>query len=138
MQGDEQLASTLHVQTLQACAWKNPPQWRPAHAYTNDASGGKRDRHARSQHRYSKMKVLFATLAVSITAHSVRLVQPQLTFEELMRPLVNNALCWARIRCVQGASVIHDYQEMQYYGSLVVDTPSDEITVLYDTGSSNL
>ena len=37
---------------------------------------------ARSQHRYSKMEVLFATLAVSITAHSVKLVQPQLTFGE--------------------------------------------------------
>ena len=45
---------------------------------------------------YSKMKVLFATLAVSITAHSVKLVQPQLTFGELVSPLVNNALCWAR------------------------------------------
>ena len=51
---------------------------------------------ARSQHRSSKMKVLFATLAVSITAHSVKLVQPQLTFGELVKPLVNNALCWAR------------------------------------------
>ena len=51
---------------------------------------------ARSQHQYSKMKVLFATLDVSITSHSVKLLQPQLTFGELMRPLVNNALCWAR------------------------------------------
>ena len=34
--------------------------------------------------------------------------------------------------------VVHDYQEVQYYGSLVVDTPSDEMNVLYDTGSSNL
>ena len=51
---------------------------------------------ARSQHRYSKMKVLFATLAVSITVHSVKLVKPQLTFDELVKPLVSNALCWAR------------------------------------------
>ena len=51
---------------------------------------------ARSQHRYSKMQVLFATLDVSITAHSVKLLQPQLTFGELMKHLVNNALCWAR------------------------------------------
>ena len=51
---------------------------------------------ARSQHRYSKMKVLFATLAVSITAHSVKLVKPQLTFDELVKPLVGNALCWTR------------------------------------------
>ena len=34
--------------------------------------------------------------------------------------------------------VIHDYQDAQYYGSLVVGTPSDEMNVLYDTGSSNL
>ena len=34
--------------------------------------------------------------------------------------------------------MIHDYQDVQYYGSLVVDTPSDEMNVLYDTGSSNL
>ena len=33
------------------------------------------------------MKVLFATLAVSITAHSVKLVK---------KPLVGNALCWTR------------------------------------------
>ena len=34
--------------------------------------------------------------------------------------------------------VIHDYQNVQYYGSLVVDTPSDEMNVLYVIGSSNL
>ena len=34
--------------------------------------------------------------------------------------------------------VIHDYQNAQYYGSLVVGTPNEEINVLYDTGSSNL
>ena len=34
--------------------------------------------------------------------------------------------------------VIHDYQTAQYYGSLVVGTPSEEINVLYDTSSSNL
>ena len=51
---------------------------------------------ARSQHRYSKMEILFATLAVSITAHSVKLLQPQLTFGGLMKPLINNALCWAQ------------------------------------------
>ena len=42
------------------------------------------------------MKVLFATLAVSITAHPVKLVKPHLTFDELVKPLVGNALCWAR------------------------------------------
>ena len=56
---------------------------------------------ARSQHRYSKRKVLFATLAVSITAHPVKLVKPQLTFDELVKTLVSNALCWARLRCGQ-------------------------------------
>ena len=91
---------------------------------------------ARSQHRYSKMEILFATLAVSITAHSVKLMQPQLTFGGLMKPLISNALCWA-----QGTSepvVIHDYQHVQCYESLVVDTPGNEMNVLYDTGSSNL
>ena len=34
--------------------------------------------------------------------------------------------------------VIHDYQTAQYYGSLVVGTPSEKINVLYDTSSSNL
>ena len=34
--------------------------------------------------------------------------------------------------------VIHDLQDAQYYGSLVVGTPSDEMNVLYGTGSSNL
>ena len=82
------------------------------------------------------MKVLFATLAVSITAHSVKLVKPQLTFDGLVKPLVGNALCWARntVRPV----VIHDYRNAQYNGSLVVGTPSEEINVLYDRGSSNL
>ena len=40
--------------------------------------------------------MLFATLAVSITAHSVKLVKPQLTFDELVKPLMGNAFCWAR------------------------------------------
>ena len=66
----------------------------------------------------------FTTLAVSITAHSVRLVQPQLTFGELVQPLVNNA---AVLGTKYGASsepvVIHDLQDAQYYGSLVVGTP---------------
>ena len=35
----------------------------------------------------NKMKVLFATLAVSVTAHSVKLVEPQLTFDELVKAL---------------------------------------------------
>ena len=43
-----------------------------------------------------RWKVLFATVNISITAHSVKLVQPQLIFEELVKPLVDNALCWAR------------------------------------------
>ena len=42
------------------------------------------------------MKVLFATLAVSITAQSVKLVRIQLTFDELVKPLVGHALRWTR------------------------------------------
>ena len=75
-----------------------PPVWTSTHITVRGVLAKNVDdsQEARSQHRYSKMKVLFATLAVSITTHSVKLVQPQLTFGELMRPLVNNALCWAR------------------------------------------
>ena len=72
------------------------------------------------------MKVLFATLAVSITAHSVKLVQPQLTFGELVKPLVNNALGWARgtVRPVsQWCSTT-----IKMRNTKVVGTPRDEIT----------
>ena len=34
--------------------------------------------------------------------------------------------------------MIHDYQHVQCYGSLVADTPGNEMNVLYDTGSSSL
>ena len=56
-----------------------------------------------------------------------------------MKPLINNALCWARGTGASNEPVVfHDFQDVLYYGSLVVDTPSDEMNVLYDTGSSNL
>ncbi len=54
-------------------------------------------------------------------------------------PLVNNALCCARgmVRPVsQWCSTT--IKDAQYNGSLVVDTPSDEMNVFYDTGSSYL
>ena len=67
----------LHVRTLQACARKT--HRKPVRS-TN----------------IPRWKGLFATVNISITAHSVELLQPQLTFEEFMRPLIHNALCWAR------------------------------------------
>ena len=85
------------------------------------------------------MKVLFATLAVSVTAHSVKLVKPQLTFDELVKALGGQrALLGAKYGASSEPVVIHDYQNAQYYGSLVVGTPGEEINVIYDTGSSNL
>ena len=32
----------------------------------------------------------------------------------------------------------HDYQNSQHYGSFVVGTPGEEISVIYDTDSFNL
>ena len=66
-----------------------PRKKSPTHPSTSNLSSTKHPKRC-------KMKVLFATLAVSITTHSVRLVKPQLTFYELMKPLVGNALCWAQ------------------------------------------
>lgn len=34
--------------------------------------------------------------------------------------------------------VIKDYQNAQYYGEISVGTPAQTMTVIYDTGSSNL
>merc|ERR1712107_682787 len=86
-----------------------------------------------------KMKVLFATLAVSVAAHSVKLVKPQLTFDELVKALGGQrALLGAKYGASSEPVVIHDYQNAQYYGSLVVGTPGEEINVIYDTGSFNL
>ena len=34
--------------------------------------------------------------------------------------------------------VINDYQDAEYYGQISVGTPSQNMEVIYDTGSSNL
>ena len=58
----------------------------------------------------------------------MKLVKPQLTFDELVKPLVGNALCLgARYGASSEPVVIYDFQDAQYYGSLVVGTPSEEI-----------
>jgi len=39
---------------------------------------------------------------------------------------------------VPGAIVINDFQDAQYYGTVSVGTPAQDVRVVYDTGSSNL
>ena len=66
-------------------------------------------------------------MAVSVTAHSVRLVKPQLTFDELAKALGGQrALLGAKYGASSEPVVIHDYQNVQYYSSLVVSTPGEE------------
>ena len=78
----------------------------------------------------NKMNVLFATLAVSITAHSVKLVKPQLNFDELVKALGGQrALLGAKYGASSEPVVTYDCQSTQYSGSIVVGTPSEKINV---------
>ena len=62
----------------------------------------------------NKMKVLFATLAVSVTAHSVKLVKPQLNFDELAEALGGQrALLGAKYGASSEPVVNYYYQNAQ-------------------------
>ena len=76
------------------------------------------------------MNCLFATLAVSVTAHYVKLVKPQLNFDELVKALGGQrALLGAKYGTSSESVVTYDYQNTQYYKSIVVGTPSEKINV---------
>ena len=63
----------------------------------------------------NKMKVLFATLTVSITAHSVKLVKPQLNFDELVKAFGGQrALLGAKYNASSEPVVTYDYKNTQY------------------------
>ena len=62
------------------------------------------------------------------TAHSVKLVKPQLNFDELVKaPGGQRALLGAKYGTSSKPVVTYDYQHTQYYGSFVVGTPSEKI-----------
>ena len=83
----------------------------------------------------NKLKVLFATLAISVTAH-MKLVK---IFDELVKAFGGQrALLSAKFGTFSESVVTHDYQNSQHYGSFVVGTPGEEISVIYDTDSFNL
>ena len=94
---------------------------------------------ARSQHQYSKMKnfvrdgeyLNYSSLR-GIIAATADLWRIHETLDK------QRAVLGTRYGASSEPEMIHDYQDVQYYESLVVDTPSDEMNVLYDTGSSNL
>ena len=65
---------------------------------------------ARSQHQYSVMEVFFATLAASITTHSVKLVQPQLTFGVNETLDKQRAVLGTKYSASSKPVVIHDCQ----------------------------
>ena len=113
----------MHVRTLQACARK---------ILQNDESGGRRPScpfaapivHNVGRLNYSSLREIGAATA------------------DLWRVGETLGKQRAVLGTKYGASsepvVIHDLQDARYCGSLVVGTPSDEMNVLYGTGSSNL
>ena len=94
---------------------------------------------ARSQHQYSKMKnfvrdgeyLSYSSLR-GIIAATADLWRIHETLDK------QRAVLGTRYGASSEPEMIHDYQDVQYYESLVVDTPSDEMNMFYDTGSSNL
>ena len=87
----------------------------------------------------NKMKMLFSTLAVSVTTHSVKLVKIQLTFDELVKVLGGQrALLGAKYGASSEPVLTYDHQNTQYFGSLVVGTAGEEIDVIHKTYSFNL
>ena len=62
------------------------------------------------------------------TAHYVKLVKPQLNFDELVKALGGQrALLGAKYGTSSESVVTYDNQNTQYYGSIVVGTPSEKI-----------
>ena len=77
----------------------------------------------------NKLKVLFATLAISVTAH-MKLVK---IFDESVE-----ALCGQRALLSAKYGTFSEPGDSQHCGLFVVGATSEEINVIYDTGSSNL
>ena len=60
----------------------------------------------------------------------MKLVKPQLNFDELMKALGGQrALLGAKYNASSESVVTCAYQNTQYYGSIVVGTPSEKINV---------
>ena len=60
----------------------------------------------------------------------MKLVKPQLNFDELVKALGGQrALLGAKYGAPSESVVTYDYQNTQYYGSIVVGTPSEKINV---------
>jgi len=85
------------------------------------------------------MKGLFASLAVA--AAQIRVVplsKQDLSYDDMLQAINGQR---QEVSAKYGAPepvVISNYQNAQYYGTITVGTPGEEINVVYDTGSSNL
>ena len=60
----------------------------------------------------------------------MKLVKPQLNFDELVKAFGGQrVLLGAKYGASSGPVVTYDYQNTQYYGSIVVGTPREKINV---------
>jgi len=86
------------------------------------------------------MKSVFAVSAVSVGAQkSIQLQAPQLSFGEMVNSINghHNELA-AKYGATSSPVVIDNFQNAQYSGPITVGTDGETVSVVYDTGSSNL
>jgi len=84
------------------------------------------------------MPKIMYTLVAGAVATTVKLVKPELDFDDMVKAINGHAQETSAKYGNPSPIVIEDYQNAQYYGEISVGTPAQKVNVVYDTGSSNL
>jgi len=86
------------------------------------------------------MKSIIAFATVAAAQKNIKLEAPTLSFGEMVKSINGHHTQLSAKYGVTGVDpvVIDDFQNAQYYGPITVGTNGEKLSVVYDTGSSNL